>query len=205
MDATPHSQTPGRGGLAPHAAPRRVPVTTQGVPARIGQRVLLIGDAENLSYGLRKEGFDLDFARLRELVAACSGTIHPHAFATVSGAAAQRYAQDYFTRIGWEHRVECAHTVRTCRGTERRANSDPCILLGCGELATRLQPDAVVLATGDGDLGCDMARYLKRRPGSTRVLVCSIAMATSHRLLAANNPDIDGNLWLGWDCMVRAQ
>lgn len=179
------------------------PASTSLPPDRLGGLVLLLGDAENLSYGLRKQGLDLDFAQLRQVVAARCGVLHAHAFATVPDKPAQRYARSYFTGAGWHEHVALAQHVRTIRGAERRANSDPSILLACGELAALQRPDAVVLATGDGDLGCDMARFLKMRHDPPAVFVCSMKGATSKRLLSGTNADIDGNIWIGRDSMVQ--
>jgi hypothetical protein len=198
-----HTEQPRRAATCHEETLRDLPSATAGGPARFGGRVMVIADGENLSFGLRRHGFDLDFARLRGLLAARCGRVHAHAFATVPNASARDYAESYFARAGWQHHVRIAERVRTVRGLEFRANSDPDILLGCGQLASLMRPDAVVLATGDGDLGCDMARFLKSGRAQPLVIVCSMRGATSRRLHASVNADIDANLWLGWDCVGR--
>lgn len=181
------------------------PAGGHGMPPRLGTHVLALGDGENLSYGLRKEGLDLDFAALRAALAARCDRLQAHAFATVRDSSARDYAERYFVHAGWRHHVELAETVHTFHGTRTRANSDSAVLLACGELFARVRPDTVVLATGDGDLGCDMARFLKSRPAAPIVVVCSLHGATSRRLLAGVNPNVDLNMWIEPGCVVRLQ
>ncbi len=172
---------------------------------QIRGKVLLLADAENISYTLRNEGFDCNFGVLRQRVSQRVGALHAHAFATVKGESACQYAQDYFAREQWTPHINTATTVQTQDGTRLRANSDNEILMCAGELISRIQPDTLVIATGDGDLGCDIAQYFQRRNQRAQVLVCSVKSSTSHRLLATNNPKVKANVWLGWDCIAKAQ
>ena len=181
------------------------PSSTIGFKEHVKGKVLLLADAENISYTLRNQGFDCDFGALRQRVSASTAQLHAHAFATVKGDDAHRYAHDYFAREQWVPHINAATTVHTHDGTRLRANSDNEILMCAGELISRIQPDTLVIATGDGDLGCDIAQYFHRRKPSRAVVVCAVQNSTSHRLLATHNPQVKANVWLGWDCIAKAQ
>lgn len=186
-----------------------IPVELRGTPARttgfeqhLHGRVLLIADGENLSFGLRKHGYDCDFGKLRQTLASRQPDLRAHAFACVRGDEAGKYAEEYFRREGWQAHIGLARTVNTCHGPQIKANSDNQILLACGELITATRPDTLVLATGDGDLGCAIADFYAQRLKQGCLVVCSIQGATSRRMLKNENPQIRANVWLGWDCIV---
>jgi len=208
---------PARQRVSPAVAPKplrqgTMPAELRGTPARttgfephLRGRVLLIADAENLSYGLRKLGYDCDFGQLRQILVSRQPELHAHAFACVRGDDAGKYANEYFRRAGWQAHIGLARTVQTYHGPQIKANSDNQILLACGELITATRPDTLVLATGDGDLGTAIADFFTQRLKQGSVVVCSIAGATSRRLLKNENPRICANVWLGWDCIVPAR
>jgi hypothetical protein len=58
-----------------------------------------------------------------------------------------------------------------------------------------------MLASGDGDLVCDLARGLHGLPTRRAIYTLSLAGSTSLRLDAARNRDIAGNIEIGLDCL----
>ena len=99
---------------------RGTPACTTGFEPHLRGRVLLIADAENLSYGLRKYGYDCDFGRLRQILVSRQPELHAHAFACVRGADAGKYAHEYFRREGWQAHIGLARTVQTYHGPQRQ-------------------------------------------------------------------------------------
>ena len=92
-------------------------------------------------------------------------------------------------------------TVQTHRGRQRLANSDNDILFAAGNLAGCRNTDVIVLASGDGDLVCDVARNLRQVRRARTILTLSLAGSTSHRLDAGCNSHIDRNIEIGLDCL----
>lgn len=165
-----------------------------------GRRVLVIADVENLTYGAADLGLTLRYRRLSMLVASGCAAAEFHAY--FSREREDRHFEDLLAANGWEAHPRDIETVVTVHGRKRCANSDHAIAFGAGVYATQPRFDAVVLATGDGDLGCEIAAAVRRERGPGLVLcTLSLAGSTSRRLDAAHSGDIDANLEIGLDCL----
>lgn len=176
-----------------------LPDKTSGVEQLSGKNALLIVDGENLIFGLRHEGWKLDFKAFRKKIASAIGLTEAHIYSTANDGARQRQS-DFFYHAGFAPHINPIQVVETCRGQEVKANSDNRILLGLAERVTLSNPDVVILATGDGDLGCAVAEFLAGRSAKpAKLYIASIKGMTSERLCVANNATIEGNIWIGHD------
>ena len=195
------SQHPALGRPARSAASLSLPEYTMGMNAVHGGHALVIVDVENLRYGLCKAGFKLDFKAFGDRLARSVGRVSAHAYSTAPESNCSRLA-GYFHYAGYAAHIQAIETVQTFHGPRTLANSDNQILLGLAENVARLQPDVLVLVTGDGDLGCAVSKYLAEYSDRAPSLhIASVRETTSKRLHAQNNTGIAGNIWLGLDLM----
>jgi hypothetical protein len=175
---------------------------TTGPLAGLARReVLVLADVENLSHGAADLGHALCYQTLGRLIRSASGSADLHAF--FSRERGDETTVRRLTRDGW-----CAHprdieVADTARGRRRFANSDHAIAFGAGLLATQHRYTAIVIGTGDGALGCDLATAIRRhRDQDVPCLTLSLPGSTSWRLDAAANGNIDGNIEIGRDCLT---
>lgn len=167
-------------------------VNTTSFAPLAGHDVLVIADVENLSYGLHTKKLDLDYRNLLYEMRLYARKVRAHAFATVNPLEI-RQAVAKCRSAKWIPHFQKVEVVKTCRGMERRSNADNAILIHAGVLAEKLRPSCIVLGTGDGNLGCDLAAYFKAEYPYCQLLTFSISGCTSARLRAESNPHIDGN------------
>jgi hypothetical protein len=191
----PSSSWPGR-----HKQSASVPARTGPLGLLTGKNALLLADVENLSISASDLGKALCYASLDQRLRQCAGHVSCHAF--FSRKADDRKLVDAFEAIGWRAHPRDIQVARTARGVEKFANSDHMICFGAGMLVVNETYDVVVVATGDGALGCDLAKAIRQHgsPEGT-VVTMSLAGSTSNRLNAAINPDFEGNIEIGADCL----
>lgn len=161
--------------------------------------VLMLADGENLSYGLRKQGLDLDYRRLLHAVRRAAQTVEAHAFACLKTGDAIDYARKYFDDAGWKHSLYPTQQIRHCGAIRRRSNCDPYYLLGAGEALARSDASAVILATGDGDLAGDVISHLRARDTSRKIVILGIKGCISRRLYPCVNHDVAAVIHIGQD------
>lgn len=186
----------------PHRRLRRhgdLPATTGPVDLLRGRKVLMICDVDNLSVGAKDAGYTVSYAKLGQLLRENSESCELHAFFPVNAKKKGRI--DYFRKRGWKTHANEVQTFQTCRGRERLSNSDNQILLWSGLLAASSDADMIVVASGDGTLVCDIARFFARSETPRPVLTLSLVGSTSARLDASQNIDIFANLELGKDML----
>ena len=193
----------GRGAIAPlpqgpQRAANSLPGRTGPLPK--GGRALLIADVENLTLSARDVSQALHYDRLLGIVAGSFDTIEAHAF--FSREVGDASWEDNLGRFGWITHPRDVITIRTVRGTERLSNSDNIIAFGAGMLATDTRFDIVLLGTGDGALGCDLAQAIHAvRKDAVAIHTLSFAGSTSNRLSSRANPRIASNAYVGRDCL----
>lgn len=198
--------TPGRytGQFCPAAirsAPQPALPQQTGPLPQIGS-ALLIGDVENLTLSARDLGCALHYDRLLAVVAPAFDRLEAHAY--FSREAGDESWVENLGRFGWRTHPRDIVWAKTVRGVERFSNSDNALAFGAGMLATDTRFDTVLLGTGDGALGCDLAAAIRAVRGqSVRIHTLSIAGSTSRRLLTTENRYVDGNVAIGADCLSR--
>ncbi len=217
LSAPPQRQAPGilkpraQQPTRPHTSTSQSYTELQSTPQRtefhapLRGRVLVIADAQNLSYSLRKHGYDCDFAALLGIIHAHASGAHAHAFVRLPDQAACSYANHYFRGAGWHANSSVSPMAGHGPYRHRKANSDNDILLATGELIARHRPNTIVIASGDGDLGCDIAAHILQRLDKAQIHTVSISGTTSSRLHRMHNPHITANTLLGWDCICAAR
>jgi len=166
---------------------------------RLG-RTLLIIDGENITYNLNKAGWNPDYAALLGHLHGKCEELEPHVFTTAKDHAVERIKR-YYAGTGIAPHVRYIENILTANGPSRHANSDNELLLQLGYLCAKQQYDTVVLATGDGAMGCSAINFLTELRKPPRAYTCSVIGATSARLLTENNPLVNGNLWIGQDIL----
>lgn len=163
------------------------------------RRTVVMADLENLMYGARDLGVRIRLDALGERLRAASGGCELHAFFSRTAG------DDVWVRLcesaGWEAHPREIRTVRTCRGVERHANADNLFAFGVGWYLRDREVDAVVLASGDGALVCDLASELQTRLPFAAIHTLSLAGSTSHSLDCRVNRHLDGNIEIGRDCL----
>jgi hypothetical protein len=164
-----------------------------------GRHVLVLADAENLRCSARDHRARLSFRRLGTILCRISSRCDRHAF--FSREKGDDRLTRYFEDRGWTAHPRDIQTIHTIHGRQRRANSDNVILFTGGVLVSRSRTDVVVVASGDGDLVCDLARCLHALPRSSQIVTLSMAGSTSFRLDATRNADSTANIEVGRDCL----
>ncbi|MDR1960451.1 MAG: hypothetical protein LBQ54_15685 [Planctomycetaceae bacterium] len=83
------------------------------------------------------------------------------------------------------------------------SNADPMIFYTVGRLLPLKRYQVLVIGSGDGDLGCWLAKIVKRQFGNTiEVVTMSLAGSHSPRLFTDQNPNISANIEIGCDLLV---
>jgi hypothetical protein len=191
--------------LASRALFRRgspLPARTGPLELLHGRHVLVLCDVDNLSLGARDLGYKVSYGRLAELLHRSSQSCRLHAFFPGSWGDLRRI--EYFRARGWTAHVKEIEIVQTHQGQMRLTNSDSLILLWAGWLAGQSLADLVVLATGDGSLVCETARFLGGCSPFRQVVTLSLVGSTSCRVDANRNPYVWANLALGKDALRPA-
>jgi NYN domain len=179
----------------------RLPSATNGLAVLQGRQALVLLDGENISYSL-KPNADCDYRRLAALVRSQCPAAHLHAFASAPPGPPMDYARTYFAQAGWLHHLVPIEVVRDASGVRKRANSDAQIHLHGAKLIATCAPDYVVLISGDGDLGCDLARFLSAEAPQAHFMTLGLPHSFSHRLRVEQNNQVSCNAWLGADVVV---
>jgi hypothetical protein len=183
-----------------YSAPTISP-TTGPLQLLRGRQVIVFADDENLRCGARDHGLTLSYVSLAATLHRVSRRCALHAF--FSSHLGDHRRHTYFTQAGWTAHTRTIQTVRDRSGIKTLANSDNFLLFTAGTLASRSQAEVIVIASGDGALGCDLAEAVHALPKKRIVLTLSIAGSTSNRLNAGYNPNIAENIEIGMDVMRR--
>lgn len=164
-----------------------------------GSKVLLVADAQNMSHSLRVAGYDCAFDKLLRAIPASPSAIQAHAYARLKTDEDLAFANQYFTTAGWQSHCRLAPVVN---GEQRivKSNVDNDLLLSVGELLANGDVAHLVVASGDGDLVCDVVAHIQGHRHQPQVHVLSIAGTTSSRFHALLGHGIETTTLLGWDC-----
>lgn len=165
-----------------------------------GRTVLVLADMENLALSARDLGYKLSRGALATKLRIAAKWCSLHAF--FSRDPGDEAAVRYFASRGWITHPYDIRVCRTCRGTQRFANSDNWLLFWSGALRSDSDAEVVVVATGDGALACDLARAISKLSKPKKVATLSLAGSTSKRLDAEQNGDIEANIEIGLDCLL---
>ena len=161
------------------------------------RRVAVILDAENLVYSARDYDWRLDFVRLGQLLRRHFRRVEMHAVVSVAPDQVDATRRDA-ERVGWVgHARPIVTTPR-----HRCANGDVTCAFVTATLLARFKADTLLLGTGDGPLGLDIARAARTSfPSCRQIATLSLKATTSRLLNRENAPEIDANLYLGQDVL----
>lgn len=189
-----------------HRPRRRFPIRHVEVADRTGPLDLLancqvevILDVENLRGGAKDLDCKMSFNSLAQMLRDTCRSCTLHAF--FSRKSGDHGQDNYLTKAGYRTYPRDIETVVTHEGERRLANSDSKILFTAGHYLSRSRADTVVLASGDGDLVCELAGGIASLPKARRILTLSLAGSTSRRLEASQHPLIEANLEIGRDAL----
>lgn len=164
-----------------------------------GYSIIVLADVENLSYSAKNLGYQVLYKKLATKISEVSSSSKLHAFFSAD------HNEDELARLfletGWIPHIHHIEIVQTYKGTERLANSDNLILFRAGQIAANENAEIFILASGDGKLVSDLAKFLTSLPSRPRVLTLSLPGSTSFRLNADANQHICSNLEIGLDCL----
>lgn len=164
-----------------------------------GKSVLVILDAENITYSARNLGFEPDYRSMAHLLSGQTRQVAMHAF--YSREPANAHFDQAFQLMGWTPHPYTIRTVEDHRGSRKLTNSDHNILFHTGSLVCRHQADTLLIASGDGDLVSDIASGIADMGIPMDVMTLSLRGSTSHRILHHQNAHIAANGFLGQDCL----
>lgn len=189
-------------GTAPCRADSAVLAAATDRPRFGPAPALIVLDLENLMLSARDLGMAIDFAALRAaLLGPATGTaVVCHAVYT--GGDADNRLAEVLAAMGWHVTVRPPIVAGPAQRPRRHCNSDTWFAFIVADLVRREDAGAVVLGTGDGQLGLDLARCLRALvPGCAQVMTLSLPGSTSHLLDSRRSHEIDRNLEIGRDVL----
>lgn len=163
------------------------------------RRVLAVFDCENLSISAKENSLRLSYGRLMLSLRSEAASCEAHAF--FSRMAGDERQNRYLQRSGLITHPRDIEFVESRDGTRKLANSDSRMLFMTGVLLAHSDANTLLIGSGDGDLGNELARGVRALGRPLTVLTLSLAGHSSRRLDAATNDDIHGNLEVGLDVM----
>lgn len=163
----------------------------------LGKRIVVIADEQNLRLGARDLGYRVMWHRLRETLACAAPACEFHAVAAapVNGCRRLREIANDGWRI-WPKTVRYTH-----RGIE--ANADHLVAFCAGSVASAIDVEWFLIATGDGALGEDVAEAILYRRSACEIATLSLPGSTARRLKARRSRVIAANITIGEDCLER--
>lgn len=165
-----------------------------------GARVSVFLDIENLRGGAQDLGYWVSFAALADQLRQACRFVALHAF--YSCEPGNDAWTQHMQRCGYRTHPRDIETIQTRQGELRLANSDSRLLFLAGHLLTDSTADLVLIASGDGDLVCELAAGIQSLPRPLPVLTLSLPGSTSRRLDVRTNRRLSANLELGADVLI---
>lgn len=190
---------------ADKSAPSSQPVASAmpkatNLRAARGKRVLLVADADNWDYSLKRHGLRLGYRRLLSRLNAEADCVYPVAVLTSAPDDSRR--SHHLEDCGW-HVVSIPwETVTTFHGARKLANADMDLAFEWGCLSIISGCDTALIGTGDGDLAVSIARGLRRLHRRIRISIhtLSVVGASSSRLWQRNDL-FDSSVMIGEDML----
>jgi len=180
--------------------PANVEVAAETGPlsSLLGQRVIVIADAQNLDRGARDLGYKMSWALLGDKIDAAAEWTSRHAILSQHPGDERR--MNYFCERDWNPHATKIRTVSTRKGLERKSNADFLLSFLAGVLVSRTPADVVVIASGDGDLVEEIAIGIGSLQKDRSIVTMSLAGSTAQRLNAETSDFISANIEIGKDC-----
>jgi hypothetical protein len=152
-------------------------------------KVLVICDVENIWISARKMGQAICFSAFHEHLACELGATHLHAACTHDPKGCLPVPE--LETSPWQLHTREVSWVQRDGQWVRQANSDTVFAALAGSLAAQLQPDGLLLLTGDGGLACDTAKVIRAVSSNPpRIIAMGVAGSVSRRLTEGQSPDL---------------
>lgn len=163
---------------------------------------LIILDVENLMLSARDLGMAIDFAALQEALVTQNAPTPVTCHAVYTGDDANNRLADALAAMGWCVTVRPPILTGPPQHRRRHSNSDTWFAFLVADLLRRDEATSVVLGTGDGQLGLDLARCVRAMaPGCAQIMTLSLPGSTSRLLNSRVSREIDRNLEIGRDVL----
>lgn len=145
-------------------------------------KVLVICDVENIWISAKKVGQKICFTGFFKHLERELGATHLHAVCTQDPEG--RLPVPKIKASPWHlHTREVSWAQRDGEWV-RQANSDTLFAALAGSLSAQLQPNGLLLLTGDGGLACDTAKVIRATvPNPPKIIAMGIEGTVSRRLL----------------------
>jgi hypothetical protein len=192
--------------LPPRGVRRRAPRAVEiapltgpfdGLSARAP--TLFMADVENLRYGARDLSRRIDFQALAQVLRRRIALVELHACFSSSLKTAE---DGVLTAAGWT--VHRRAIIDNPAAGRRSANADVSLAFHVAALIGKLQPQACILGSGDGELVLDIARAIRAQfPVCRTIATASLAGSTSWLLDARREKLIGQNIEIGLDAMTQ--
>ncbi len=170
------------------------------------KKLLVVADVENLSLSAEDKGLVLVYSALAHKLSTVCKNPRLAAFATIEDR--HRVFAEQMEESGWELHARPVEYVpdRTRNGRwAPTRNSDAVMLMTTGHLLSEIQPDVLVIGSGDGGLIIEMARTARRiLPSIHGVSTLSFEKNTSSAARSKSCDYVDENIFLGNDVLGNA-
>lgn len=164
-----------------------------------GKDVLVLTDNQNLDMTAKQLGYKMSWRKFSSLLDNVCQTVSKHSILAQRPDDNNRI--DYLTDRDWIPHATLFRTVHTQHGRKRKGNADMLMSFWGGLLVSRSQADVVVIGSGDGDLVQEMAIGIRSLPTPRTIITTGFKSSTANRLYASNSDLIDGNIFIGSDCL----
>jgi hypothetical protein len=172
--------------------------------ALAGKRVLCLLDEDNLRISIKSHALRLAFDLLRRKLSATARSVS--AWVVLTAELGDTRRQAYLVPRGWQVVSVPREIVMTITGPRMKANADMDICFLAGSLVLKGQFDAMLIGSGDGDLGVAIARGIRRLQAVPDIYTLSVPGSTSHRIRPSNNPTLfAANILIGRDITRPAE
>lgn len=177
-----------------------IPVETGPLDSLAGKSVLVLADLENWTAASRQLGCELSLERVGDRLRSVAKECHLFAFTSVDPDF-QREPRGCVESKSWRVIGLEEGNGAADEGRPARFNSDSLMLFYAGSLLDRIQCDAVVIGSGDGDLVCTLARLVARSTPCRLNATLSLAGSTSSRVNPSRNRHLTASAIIGLDCL----
>ncbi|MCL2623967.1 MAG: hypothetical protein FWD31_09915 [Planctomycetaceae bacterium] len=167
-----------------------------------GKRVLFSLDGENITISAKERGYSVDHKTLTQKLREVCQSVDFHVTANnggKDGILGGPYPKD------WKTYVFQIERLRHSDGeSETRANSDNKFLCATTDaiVRSRKKYDILIIGTGDGNLGRDMANFAKEKKPKMEVATLSFAGTMAGHLKPQVTPAITRNFQIGSDLLI---
>lgn len=171
--------------------------TQTDLAALRGKRLLCLVDEDNLRISIDQyHGRCLSYRRLLARLQQEAAGLLPVAVLTADPNNHRR--EEYLRRRGWQVLCIPRETVTTARGLVVKGNADMDLCFEAGRLVTSSSCNAVLIASGDGDLVIAVTRGIKRISPGKEVFTLAVTGSVSKRL--TQRPELfSGHIPVGKD------